>query len=141
VGPAGLHIAYIASQAGTPITPCSICSEVDHATEDCALSTVTPATKKASTWYRDMARSAPSHPKCHLPARASPSFTSKRICLSWNRGKCAFPGACNFRHICATCRGQHPAQDCSQTPPDSAYRQLRTPQPQGQSPAGTKEGH
>ena len=135
-----LHIAYIASQADTPITPCAICSEVDHSTEDCALCTVTPPTKKASvasSGARDMGRSGLSRPKRQLPARALPNTTSKHICLSWNRGKCAFPGACNFQHICATCRGQHAAHDCSQTPPDSGYRQLRPPQPQSQT---TKEG-
>jgi hypothetical protein len=30
-----LHIAYISSQADSPAMPCSICSEVDHLTEDC----------------------------------------------------------------------------------------------------------
>ena len=132
-----LHIAYIASQADAPTTPCAICSEVDHTTEDCALSAVTPATRKASAVplvARDMARGGPSRSKRQPQPRAP---ASKRIFLSWNRGKCAFPGACNFQHICATCRGQHPAHNCPQTPPDSGYRQLR---PQAQIPAGPKEG-
>ena len=62
-----LHIAYIPSQADTPITPCAICSEVDHSTEDCALCKVTPPTKKALaalSGARDMGRSGPSHTKC-----------------------------------------------------------------------------
>ena len=135
-----LHIAYIASQADAPISPCAICSELDHTTEDCALSAVTPATRKASAVplvARDMAHGGPSCPKCQPQPRAP---ASKRICQSWNRGKCAFPGACNFQHICATCRGQHPAHDCPQTPPDSGYRQLRPSQSQAQIPAGPKEG-
>ena len=35
-----LHIAYIISQADTPLAPCTSCNEVDHRTEDCALASV-----------------------------------------------------------------------------------------------------
>lgn len=137
-----LHIAYIASQADSPATPCSICSEVDHSAEDCALSSLRPATKRAfppaTMASRDPARGGPLCPKRQLQTRTQLGYPSKRICLSWNRGKCAFPGACNFQHVCATCRGQHPAHDCTQTPPDSGFRQSRPPQSQATQPA--KEG-
>ena len=121
-----LHIAYISSQADSPATPCAICSEVDHLTEDCALSSLAPATKKAplppAAASRDLIRGGLSKSKRQLPAKA---FPSKRICLSWNRGRCAFPGSCNFQHICVTCRGQHPAQECTHTASESNFRQTK----------------
>ena len=120
---------HIASQADAPITPCAICSEVNHTTEDCALSAVTPATRKALAVplvARDMARGGPSRPKRQPQPRAP---ASKRICLSWNRGKCTFPGACNFQHICATCRGQHPAHNCPHTLGLSPATALTVPGP------------
>ena len=136
-----LHIAYIASQADAPITPCAICSEVDHTTEDCALSTVTPPTKKAAPppGSRDMAKGSLPRLKHQPPPRPPTSGASKCICLSWNQGKCAFPGACNFQHICATCRGQHPAHDCAQTPPDTGFHQQCASQPQSQAYSSQKD--
>jgi hypothetical protein len=41
-----LHIGYTSSQADSPATPCAICSEIDHLTEDCAPSSLAQATKK-----------------------------------------------------------------------------------------------
>ena len=117
-----LHIAYITAQAEPLATLCSICSEVDHSAEHCALSSLAPATKKALPW-RDMTRGTPQKVRRLAPTRPQPPPTSKRICLSWNRGKCAFPGVCNYQHVCVTCRGQHPAQECSQITPDSGFRQ------------------
>ena len=54
----------------------------------------------------------------------SPSNTSTRpICNSWNRGKCAYAPVCSYRHVCATCQeGPHQAKDCVHTPPDSINR-------------------
>lgn len=128
-----LHIAYIATQADSPATPCSICSEVDHSIEDCALTSLTPSTKKVATPppgapMRDMVRGIFPRSKRQPLPRSQAAYPSKRICLLWNGGKCAYPGACNYRHVCATCRGQHPAQDCAQTP---GFRQNRLPQTQG----------
>ena len=31
--------------------------------------------------------------------------TLERICVTWNKGRCTFP-ACNFWHICATCKDE-----------------------------------
>ena len=75
-----LHIAYIASQAESPVTPCAICSEIDHSTEDCALSSVTPASKKATavpSAARDMGRGGPFRPKRQSQSRMPPNFASK----------------------------------------------------------------
>ena len=49
--------------------------------------------------------------------------TLERICTSWNKGRCAFPGSCRFRHVCATCRSKgHRAKECDDTPADSQYK-------------------
>ena len=56
--------------------------------------------------------------------------TAQEICLSWNRGQCAFPpSACPRRHVCTTCgAAQHRAWDCRDTPSDSRFRRWSTRQ-------------
>ena len=49
--------------------------------------------------------------------------------LSWNKGRCLYPGACSYLHICATCRYSHPARECPHTPPNAGYRQPRPASP------------
>ena len=99
-----LHIAYIISQVDTPLAPCTSCNEVDHRTEDCALASVQPKLKAPSPSVRDWSRPYP-----RRPAQRPAQRPVLRICISWNKGKCAFPGACNFAHACASCRGDHQA--------------------------------
>ena len=135
-----LHIAYILAQADTPAVPCSICNEIDHVVEDCALASLAPPTKSAmartATPTRDWVRGAYSRSvKRPLPPRSQAGSTQKHLCLSWNKGKCLFPGSCNYLHVCATCHEQHPARDSSQTPPDSGFRQNR-PAPKPANPDG-----
>ena len=66
--------------------------------------------------------------RCSLPYkfvgdRSSPPGNVERICSSWNKGRCVFPGSCRFKHICATCRRKgHRAGECEDTPPDSPYK-------------------
>ena len=125
-----LHIACIAAQSDTLALLCPICNDVDHGAEDCALATLVAPTKSAAprpafssrNWAQTTATQPPKRLGFQRPQAGS---SQKRICLSWNRGKCLFPGDCNYLHICATCRDQHPARDCSQTPPDSGFRQSR----------------
>ena len=82
-------------------------------------------------------KKGPSSSSCSLPgprqgqsgsSKLAP-VPSKRICLSWNRGRGAFPGTCNLQHICISCRGQHPAQECTHTALDSNFFQPQHPQP------------
>ena len=124
-----LHIAYISALGDTaPVTPCSICSEVDHQAQYCALASLAPPTKRPAraTLPNDINRSR--HGK--RPIRPS---SQRRICLSWNRGKCLYEGACNYSHTCATCGAPHQAKGCSLTPPDSGFRQPK-PTPKAQLP-------
>ncbi len=73
-------------------TFCSLCQGVDHRADQCALS--------------------------HLHHSDIRSFggrglgTSNRICQSWNRGSCRFPGGCTFRHVCRVCCQPHPEIHC-----------------------------
>ena len=124
-----LHIAYITAQSDTPTVLCPICNEVDHGADDCALASLTAATKPASSRpgpsTREWVRGTTARQPKRLINRPQATYPQRRICLSWNRGKCMFPGACNYLHFCATCRENHPARECPQTPMDSPFRQGR----------------
>ena len=88
VGYARPFSAYISSQADSPATPCAICSEVDDITEDCALSSMAPATKKAPfpPAARSLVRGGPSRTKLlggrsGAAKRFAPSATTWRLCM------------------------------------------------------------
>lgn len=49
----------------------------------------------------------------------------KKICISWNSGRCMLPGTCDYNHICATCQEGYRAKDCDATPADSIYKRGR----------------
>ena len=107
-----LHAACLQAPSGSK-TPnlCSLCAGADHTSVDCALSSV-----------QIPSSSAAARPKGNPPDRGLEKKTP-RICLSWNRGNCAFPGACNFLHVCASCRSpSHAARECPATPADSLYK-------------------
>ena len=80
---------------------CTLCRGVDHTRADCALAYL------------------------HPPGPRAPQRYSHRICISWNKGNCVFPGKCTFRHACAICQLPHRARDCPQTPDSSVYKQRR----------------
>ena len=101
-----LHASFC-SQSGT--VACALCNDVDHSEEEC-----TTRPKEATT-----NTSTPSP----IPARTAQS--KRKICLSWNAGKCILPGTCEFLHICATCRDNHRACDCLQTASDSLFKRKR----------------
>ena len=115
---ASLFVATILSGGTGPGTSCSLCHEADHQAQDCAL-----------VFFQTPPPAAASAPRAGPLARYQPSArvqmgqgtlrraprpeTLERICVSWNRGICMFPGTCSFRHVCATCRERgHKAQDC-----------------------------
>ena len=83
---------------------CTLCRGFDHARSDCALSYLHPYTR-------------------------TPQRNPYRICTSWNRGNCVYPGSCSFRHVCATCQLLHKARDCPKTPETSMYKQKRVNTP------------
>ena len=116
-----LHTAYIAGQGAPPQVPCKHCNETDNSPEECALAPVLPATKtpqKEQDWrLPSMSRLGKRPPQ----GPAAPAL--RRLCLSWNRGSCIFPGACSFKHICALCDSpDHQAKDCALAPPDLIYK-------------------
>ena len=112
-----LHIAYIAGQETPPLPPCRHCNETDHDSNGCAMAPFTARTK--GTPHQQQKGKFPMQ-----RGRRPYPYQSRttRVCLSWNRGKCAFPGTCAFAHSCAVCEGSHQAKDCSRLPTDSPFR-------------------
>ena len=114
-----LHTAYIAGQSLPSRVPCRHCNETDHSMDECALAPMVPAVRSSQR--------EPWSPGARPTKRPLPPYQSppppKRLCISWNRGLCAFPGACTFKHTCALCNSaDHKARDCARAPPDSFYR-------------------
>ena len=94
-----------------------LCQEVDHTAMDCALHTTQD---KPTSHYQTPGPSMNRPGSSHRPRPE----TLERICTSWNKGRCAYPGTCSFRHKCATCRLYgHKARDCKDTPETSEYKQ------------------
>ena len=98
---------------------CTLCRGVDHTRTQCALAYLFPQTTRGAYQSRPAIR------------------RSDNICISWNRGACAFPSGCVYKHICATCRQSHRAKDCPATPATSFFRrqapQVRQPATSTQS--------
>ena len=94
-----LHTDHIV-QGGLRVIPCRICSGVDHSPEECAVAPLVPEVR-------------PTRPRTNrVENRTATPFSQTRICLSWNRGQCRFPGSCFFRHVCLTCEGKHKQKEC-----------------------------
>lgn len=114
----GIQAATLFGQApsGTMASMCTLCREPDHTTDHCALGYLQqqPATRQPAS-----AQGSSKPPKPRYPPKRRPEATT--ICLSWNRGKCVYPNWCTFRHVCATCQGQHMARDCGAAPSNSEF--------------------
>ena len=111
-----LHTAYIAGQGSATKVPCRHCNEANHAPEDCALAPMTPSVRPTPPDRLPFALHSPRHPPPFNP----PLPATKKLCISWNRGQCSFPGACSFRHSCAICDSRdHRARDYARAPTDS----------------------
>ena len=89
---------------------CTLCREVDHTRDQCALACLQSPDPAAAAVTRS------SRPPA-LRRRAD--YT----CISWNKGSCLFPGQCSYRHICAICQASHRAKDCPRAPDSSVYKQ------------------
>ena len=105
-----LHSSFCLGSEPPPMV-CSLCNELDHKTEDCALSV--PAPNQPFPPKTPPARAT--HSSKQRPARA-------KFCLSWNSGQCMLPGTCEYLHECHTCHEDHRAKDCDLTPPDSVFK-------------------
>ena len=122
---ASLHAATLMSLRSGERKLCKLCRAPDHAEAQCAL-----ASLQFQQWHNP--QPAPSHSASPQAAgrRVARPETLERICSSWNKGRCAFPGTCRFRHVCATCRRKgHRAKDCEETPADSLYKTSGQTQP------------
>ena len=112
---ASLHVATVMSLRSGDKKPCRLCREPDS---QCALASLQFPQPQQHQQHQPWVSSSP--PASRQVARPE---TLERICSSWNRGRCAFPGSCRFRHICASCKRKgHRARDCDKTPADSPYK-------------------
>jgi len=121
---------------------CSLCQEADHTESHYALAFFQVSGYLSDTQHRPSSRSYvnPTLPLCPtIPGatarRTVRPETLERICASWNKGRCAFPGSCTFKHVCATChRCGHGAQECEEIPDSSPYKIKAAPLVAGQRP-------
>ena len=119
-----LHISYIVTH-GRPVSkPRGNCNEVDHATEECALTPLVPPPKFSPLQRAVTARDIGESPPTRRTVPGGLIQPAKRICLSWNKGRCMFPGSCNYQHICTSCREPHPQKDCPHYPQATIARPL-----------------
>ena len=132
-----LFASTILSARAGPSSFCTLCQEADHQASQCALAFFQAPSGYRPTRQELWAPSAvwqqppppPSTQPPPLPAtqpasrRVMRPETLERICVSWNKGRCVFPGSCQFHHVCATCRTRgHRAKDCAKTPESSLYK-------------------
>ena len=101
-----IQASTLVSHAPSHTLVCGLCREPDHMASQCALAYLQPLKSPAS--HADPTARV-------LCARMSARRPESQagVCISWNTGRCTFPGQCRFRHICATCHQPHMAQDCS----------------------------
>ena len=115
---ASVHAATVMSLRTGDKKLCRLCREPDHTESQCALALLQhftqPQQHQQSSFWSPAAGKRIAKPE-----------TLERICSSWNRGWCAFPGSCRFRQVCASCRRKgHRARDCEETPPDLPYKAM-----------------
>ena len=108
---ASLHAATVMSLRSGDSKLCKLCREPDHADSQCALASLQPPQPYA--W--------PTTAGAAAGRRVTRPDTLERICTSWNKGRCAFPGSCRFRH-----KG-HRARECEETPAGSPYKTSAQP--------------
>ena len=111
----GLQAATLVGPRGASWgTFCTLCREPDHNANQCALSVM-----------QQRVRSPAETPKSFDRRYRRPE-TVLGICSSWNRGTCAFPLSCTYRHVCGACQGRHKRFECpdAQDRPESHQRQF-----------------
>ena len=94
---------------------CGLCREPNHIASHCALAyqqpPKSPALQADPTVRVQSARMSARRPE-----------SQAGVCISWNTGRCTFPGQCRFRHVCPTCHQPYMARDCSVLSPYSEGR-------------------
>jgi len=134
-------LTIVANQGCSPRLPCHHCQEFDHSPHECALAPLEQPTRsqlqgRAASYTRSGKRLSPYDTMRYSRfqdtsstslAPSSGLSSQQRVCISWNKGQCAFLGACNYAHVCPTCAdGSHRARDCPKTPANSFFK--RPPQ-------------
>ena len=116
-----LQASTVLGQGGGGGSYCSLCRGVDHTAARCALMYLQ---EPLSVPHMGIIPSA--HTSAHraVDIRYRGARASSRICTSWNRGTCAYPGMCNFRHVCALCYSTHRARDCPDAHNDSPFKTI-----------------
>ena len=122
-----LFASTILSAHVGPSVFCSLCQEADHHASNCALAffQAPPSQRPPQQGHVAAVAQPPQYSASVLPTpkRTVRPETLERISVSWNKGCCVFPGSCQFRHVCASCRKRgHRARDCSETPEGSVYK-------------------
>ena len=121
----GIQAATMVGGLPSTGTFCTLCRGSDHPTSNCALAYLHGATSKGPGTFQG----ATSFSRPRDQFRRPESILG--ICVSWNKGKCVYPGVCTYRHICATCHQSHMARDCDKTAENSEYkRHLQYTRPQ-----------
>ena len=134
-------ITIVANQGYTPCLPCHYCQELDHSSGECTLAPLEQPGRGSSQtrpqgYLRSTSRPAPynmsryaNHPRypqdlpASTPHAGAGSSPRPRICISWNKGQCAFQGACTYAHVCPSCdSASHRARDCPKIPADSLFK-------------------
>ena len=95
-GPAPTSVNNSVSSGGVF---CSLCRGVDHSDVSCALAYLQPPVTMPAS-YQPPPR----------PSKKHPSVAAHSLCISWNRGRCVYPGSCTYRHVCSVCFRAHPAR-------------------------------
>ena len=95
----GLNASSILGQRTNNGAFCTLCKGYERLASQCALSYMHPPVTSPPATAVPTPRSRQT-----IPSR------SGRICISWNRGACSYPG-CTFRHVCMSCREPHLAKD------------------------------
>ena len=119
-----LHTAYIGGQGLPPLTPCRYCNEVDHRSEDCAIAPTLTPTKTPTFREPDRSQSFRSTKCPPSSSQGASGLPQKRICISWNKGRCLFPGACSYQqsaHRAKPVTRQKTAHLPLQTQPSSSW--------------------
>ena len=113
----GLQATTLIGAHTTPGLFCSLCREPDHIATQCALTVMQQPVRPLP----DSLRSVDRRPQ--RPQRRPETILG--ICASWNRGNCAFPGSCTYKHVCAVCQLDHQGIECPDAPEGSPYRRIQ----------------
>ena len=90
------------------IARCSYCLQDDHSAPLCPRNPNRPLV----SWFPDPSAWAGQPPQAAAfrppPQRSDPR---QEACRRYNQGKCKLD-TCRFAHVCSSCQGLHPVQDC-----------------------------